>query len=44
MTFEELSSVCDKLEPSSSKNNEILEITVLQKFTSHDFFLDSVDL
>ena len=28
-----LSSVCTKLEPTSSKNNEILEINVLQKVT-----------
>ena len=30
-TLEGLSSVCVKLEPASSKNNEILEINVLQK-------------
>ena len=30
-----LSSVCAKLEPASSKSNEILEICVLQKFTPH---------
>ena len=35
MHFEGLSSVCAKLEPSSSKDNEILEINVLQKFTSY---------
>ena len=35
MTLEGLSSACAKLEPDSSKNNEILEINVLQKFTSH---------
>ena len=34
-TFGVLSSVCAKLESSGSKNNEILEINVLQKFTSH---------
>ena len=31
MTLEGLSSVCAKLEPASSKHNEILEINVLQK-------------
>ena len=31
-TLEGLSSVCGKLEPASSKSNEILEINVLQKF------------
>ena len=35
MTLEGLSSVCAKLKPASSKNNEIPEINVLQKFTSH---------
>ena len=35
MTLEGLSSVCAKSEPASFKNNEILEINVLQKFTSH---------
>ena len=30
-----LSSVCAKLEPLRPKNNEILEINVLQKFTPH---------
>ena len=35
MTLEGLSSVCAKLEPASSKTNEILEINVLQKYTSH---------
>ena len=35
MTLEGLTSVCAKLEPASSKNNELLEINVLQKFTSH---------
>ena len=35
MTLEGLSSVCAKLEPASSRNNEILEINVLQKFTPH---------
>ena len=35
MTLLRLSSVCVKLEPASSKNNEILEINALQNFTSH---------
>ena len=35
MTLEVLSCVCAKLVPASSKNNEILEINVLQKFTSY---------
>ena len=35
MTLEGLCSVCAKLEPASSKSNEILKINVLQKFTSH---------
>ena len=35
MTLDGLSSDCAKLEPASSKNNEILEINVVQKFTSH---------
>ena len=35
ITLEGLSSVCAKLEPDSSKNSEILEINVLQKFTTH---------
>ena len=30
-----LSSVCTKLKPATTKNNEILEINVLQKFTPH---------
>ena len=30
-----LSTVCAKLEPASSKNNETLEINVLQIFTPH---------
>ena len=30
-----LSSVCVKSEPAGSKNKEILEINVLQKFTPH---------
>ena len=38
MTSEGLSSVCAKLEPASSKNSEILEINVLQKFTSHALY------
>ena len=39
MILEGLSSVCAKLEPASSKNNEKLEINVLQKFTSHALLL-----
>ena len=35
MTTEGLSSFFAKLESASSKNNEILEINVLQKLTSH---------
>ena len=35
MTLEGLSSVCAKLEQASFKNNEILAINVLEKFTSH---------
>ena len=35
-----LSSVCAKLEPASSKNEEILKINVLQKFTSHALYLN----
>ena len=34
-TLRGMSSVCAKLEPASSKNNEIPEINVLQKFASH---------
>ena len=37
-TLEGLSSVCTILEPASSKNNEILEINVLQKFTPHALY------
>ena len=37
--LEGLSSVCAKLEPASSKNNEILEINVLQKFTVYVLFV-----
>ena len=33
--FWEGSVVCAKLEPAGSKNNEITEINVLQKFTPH---------
>ena len=40
MILEGLSSVCAKLEPASSKNNEILEINVLQKFTPHSQIYD----
>ena len=35
LPLEQLSIVCAKLEPASSKNNEILEVNVLQTFTSH---------
>ena len=35
MTLEGLSSVCAKLELASSKNNKVLAINVLQKFTSY---------
>ena len=35
MTLEVLSDVCAKSELANSKNNEILEINVPQKFTSH---------
>ena len=35
VTLKGLSSICAKLELASSKNNEILAINVLQKFTSH---------
>ena len=38
MTLEGLSSVCAKLEPATSKINEIFEINILQKFTSHALF------
>ena len=38
MTLGGLSSVCAKLEQASSKNNEILEINVLRKFTSHALY------
>ena len=38
MTLEGLRSVCAKLEPASSKNNEILKMNVLQKFTSHTLY------
>ena len=37
--LEGLSSVCAKLEPASLKNNEILEVSVMQKFTSHALYL-----
>ena len=39
MTLEGLSSVCAKLELASSKNNEILAINALQKFTSHALYM-----
>ena len=35
MTLEGLSNVCTKLEPASSKNNEILDINVPQKINLH---------
>ena len=38
MTLEGLSSACAKLEPATSKINEIFEINILQKFTSHALF------
>ena len=38
ITLEGLNSVCAKLEPASSKNNEILKINVLQKSTPHALF------
>ena len=41
MTLEGSSSFCAKLEPASSTNNEILEINVLQNFTSHALCLDN---
>ena len=41
MNLEGLSSVCAELEPASSKDKEILEINVLQKFTSHALFRPS---
>ena len=48
MTLERLSSVCAKLEPSTSKNNEILEINALQKCTSHalsgDMKMEELDI
>ena len=34
-TLKGMSSVCAKLEPASSKSNETLEISVLQKFPLH---------
>ena len=39
MTLEGLSSVCAKLELANSKNNEILAIKVMQKFTSHALYV-----
>ena len=44
MALEGLSSVCAKLQPASSKNNEILEINVLQKFTPPAFFCVFLDI
>ena len=38
MTLEGMSSVCAKLTPASSKNNEILEMNALQKLTSHALY------
>ena len=35
MTLEGLSGVCPKLEPGNPKYNEILEVNVLQKFTTN---------
>ena len=35
MTLKDLRNVCAKSEPASSKSNEILEINVMQKLTSH---------
>ena len=40
MTLEGLSSVCAISEPASSKNNEMLDINVLQKFTPHALLID----
>ena len=37
-TLRGLCSICADLEPASSKNNEILEINAMQKFTSHALF------
>ena len=39
--LEGLNSVCAKLEPATSKNNDILETNVLQKFNSHALFQQS---
>ena len=38
ITLGGLSSVCVKIDPASSKNNEILQQNVLQKFTFHMIF------
>ena len=38
LTLKALSSVCAKSELASSKNNEILEINALQKFTPHALY------
>ena len=43
MTLEGLSSVCAKLEPAGSKNNEILEINVPQKFTEYTLYYTNLD-
>ena len=39
MTLDGFGSVCAKLELASSKNNELLVINVLQKFTSHALYV-----
>ena len=44
MALEWLISVCAKLEPVSSKNKEIVEINVLQKFTLHALSLNKDSL
>ena len=38
LTLGGLSSISAKLQPVSSKNNEIIEINVLQKFTPHGLY------
>ena len=35
MKWGDVSNVCAKLEPASSKNNKMQEISALQKFASH---------
>ena len=46
LTLGRLSGVCAKLEPASSKSNEILEVnkSVLQKFTSHALYVTCENL